>query len=99
MAETTRQAQNDIGTRIQALTLLENKFPIAQITEITSVSKSQVYSYRRTAIKRGYNPEVDKKLLIAYVKDVLYSGKPAKTTKEVGRQLVKVVTKNSTTRQ
>ena len=99
MAETTRQAQNDIGTRIQALTLLENKFPIAQITEITGVSKSQVYSYRRTAIQRGYNPQVDKRLLISYVEDAPRSGRPVKATEEVKKQLVEVVTKNSTTRQ
>jgi hypothetical protein len=59
MAETTRQSRHDVGTLLQALTLLEIKIPMAEIIEITGISKSQINNLCRTAITRGYNPGID----------------------------------------
>ncbi|RFU23613.1 hypothetical protein B7463_g12725, partial [Scytalidium lignicola] len=106
MAESTeidsshsRQTQNDLGTRIQALTLFEKKVPIPEITQLTSVSKSRIYAYCKTAIQRGYDPNVNPRILLKYVEDTLKPGRPVKATDEVKGQVIKVLKKNSTTRQ
>lgn len=99
MAEVTRQSRHDVGTRLQALCLLENKIPITEIISITGISKPSIYSIRKTAIARGYNPQESRKLLIAYVTDAPRSGRPPKATTEVKEQVKQTITKNSTSRQ
>jgi transposase len=94
----TRQLQNNVGTRIQALCLLEFGVHWSQIVEITGVSKASIYRLRATAIARGYKPEEDKRLLIEYVEDAPKSGRPIKATEDVKAEVVKVISKNSTTR-
>ena len=99
MAQRTRQARHDIGTRVQALSLFENKVPIPEITQITGVSQAQIYALRRTAVRRGYDHSQSLKLLLSYVEDAPRSGRPVKATEEVKQQVKEVVTRNSTTRQ
>jgi hypothetical protein len=99
MAQPTRQSRHDIGTRLQALTLLEIKVPIATITEITGISKSSITLLRRNAIARGYDPTKSKRLVLAYVEDASRSGRPTKVAEEVEKKVVTVISKNSTTRQ
>jgi transposase len=99
MAQSTRQSRHDLGTRLQALTLLENKTSVPIITKITGVSKSQVYGLRQQAIARGYNPAESQKLLLAYVEDAPRSGRPIKATEEVKDKVVAIISKNSSTRQ
>jgi len=91
--------QYDLGTRIQALTLLEVATGIPRITELTGMSKSTIYDIRKKAIEQGYNPQVSTKLLLSYVEDAPRSGRPKKATEEVEDLVIKTVTKNSTTRQ
>jgi transposase len=91
--------EHDLGTRLQALTLLEHGVPQATVTTITGISKTQVYALRKAAIQRGYDLVVNKKLFLAYVTDAPRSGRPKKATLEVQEQVAKVVTKNSATRQ
>jgi transposase len=88
----------DVGTRIQALTLLEAATGIRQITEITGFSKSSIYRIKAVAKQRGYNPQVSKVLLLKYVEDAPRSGRPIKATKEVEDIVVSLVSKNSSTR-
>ena len=97
-ANNSRQSQNDIGTRIQALTLLEYGVHWAEIVEITDVSKSAIYRLRTTAKTRGYKPEEDKRILKEYVTDAPRLGRPAKATEDVKQQVVKIISQNSTTR-
>ena len=99
MAQTTRQARHDLGTRLQALTLFEGNVPIPRITEITGISKAQIYSIKKTALQRGYNPRESLKLLLSYVEDAPRSGRPPKVTEAIKQQVREVVTQNSTTRQ
>jgi transposase len=94
----TRQSRNDLGVRIQALCLLELGIPIPEITKITGVARSSIYRIRAIATTRGYQPDEDKKLLIKYVEDEPRSGAPVKATDEVKAEIVKIITKNSTTR-
>ena len=95
----TRQSRHDVGTRLQALCLFKNKVLVPEIKEITGIATSQIYAIRKTAITRGYNPTVSKKLLLSYVEDAPRSGRPPKVTEEIKKQVVEVVMKNSTTRQ
>ncbi|RFU23743.1 hypothetical protein B7463_g12597, partial [Scytalidium lignicola] len=75
-----RQTHNDLGARVQALTLLERKVPLPEITEVTGVSKAQLYRYRKIAFQRGYNPNVSKIIKLEYVEDAPKSGRPRKVT-------------------
>jgi hypothetical protein len=84
---------------LQALCLFENKVSVLKIKEITRIATSQIYAIQKTAITQGYDSTVSKKLLLSYVKDAPRSKRPPKVTEEIKKQVVKVVTKNSTTRQ
>ena len=89
----------DNGTRVQALTLLQKKTPILEIMADTGYSKGAIYEILKKAKQRGYDPEKDKKVLIAYVEDAPRSGRPKKCTPEVEEEVIKIISKNSTTRQ
>jgi transposase len=99
MTERTQQTPHDLGTRVQALTLLEARCPIANITQITGISKASIYRLRKIAVQRGYEPEKDKRILLSYIEDAPRSGRPTKQTDEVKKQVVELVSRNSTTRQ
>ena len=94
-----QQSQHDVGTRLQALALLENDIPVTRIIEITGISKPSIYGFRKTAISRSYNPQESLKLLLEYVTNAPQSGRPIKATEEVKEAVKTIVTKNSTTRQ
>jgi transposase len=89
----------DAGTRIQALTMLQNKTPIAKIIEATGYKERNIYRILKTAKERGYNPDKSKTLYLSYVEDAPRSGRPKKATPEVEEQVIKAISKNSTTRE
>jgi hypothetical protein len=93
----TQQSWHNISTRLQALCLFKNKVPVPEIKEIIRIVTSQIYAIQKTTITQGYNLTVNKKLLLSYVKDAPRSERPLKVTKEIKKQVVKVVTKNSIT--
>ena len=64
---TIQKSQHDVSTRLQALALLEIQVPIAVIIDVTGISKSSIYGFRKTAVSRGYNPQESLKLLLKYV--------------------------------
>jgi hypothetical protein len=88
---------HDDGTRIQALTLQEQNVPHWKIKNITGMDASVVSRLRKKAIQRGWEPEKDMPLLLEHVTDALKSGRPP-LSQEVCDEVLKVVTKNSTTR-
>ncbi|KAH8821830.1 hypothetical protein F5884DRAFT_769175 [Xylogone sp. PMI_703] len=81
-ASKLRQTRHDLGTRVQALALLEASVPQPEITAITGIAKSSLYSLRRNAINRGYDPKVDRRILLKYVVDGPRSGRPRKYPKK-----------------
>jgi uncharacterized protein YerC len=97
-ATTTRQTRHDIGTRLQALCILQMKVAVKEIKEITGISAQSISRIHKTAIERGYNPEKSQKLVLAYVEDMPRSSRPLKATKEVKNKVVETILKNSTTR-
>ena len=55
-------APHDIGTRLQALTLLEHGIPHATVTSITGMSTTAIFALQQRAIERGYDSTISKKL-------------------------------------
>ena len=90
---------HDVGTRLQALTMLETDHKIPEIITATNLSERSIYRLRKVAKERGYNPDVSKKLLLAYVEDAPRIGRPKKATKEVEEMVIRTISKNSTTRE
>ena len=95
----TRKSQHNVNTHLQALALLENNVPVTRIVKITGISKPSIYSFRKTAISHGYNPQESLKLLLEYVINASQSSQPIKATEEVKEAVKTIITKNSTTRQ
>src|SRR5271167_386355 len=61
--------RHDVGTRLQALTLLEYGATVPYIVAVTGVSVSAIYRIRRTAVARGYDPSISKQILLKYIED------------------------------
>lgn len=84
---------HDVGTRLQALCMLEYGLPIAQIIADTGMSSSSVYRLRDNAIKRGYARNEGRKLLLSYVADIERPGRPkVATTEAVAQEVIRIVT-------
>jgi hypothetical protein len=90
--------RHSIGSRVQALSLLEYGVPHHHITTLTEISKTRIYALRDLAIKRGYDPKVSKVIHEYYVTDSPRTGRP-KTSQVVIDLILATVTKNSTTRE
>jgi hypothetical protein len=60
---------HDVGTRPQALCMLEDGCKLADIITDTDISQSSTYRLRQEALKRGYDKDVSRKLLLSYVAD------------------------------
>ena len=89
----------DNGIRIQALTMLQLQVPVSQITEKTGYDKSTISRIQKKARARGYDPSKDTKIYLHYVEDAPRAGRPKKCTPEVEEEVIKIISKNSTTRQ
>lgn len=72
--------KHNVGTRVQALALVEYGIPVDKVTAWTGLSRSTIYELKAKAKERGYNPQIDKTLKIEYVVDAPRSGRPRKVT-------------------
>ena len=70
---------------------------VNEVAQHLKVTRATVYRWRRVAIQRGYNPEVTR-IRLEHVLDAPRSGRPLKVTKDVEDQIIKILSKNSTTR-
>ncbi len=91
--------KNDPGVRIQALCMLENGIPMDKITHDTGYHRRTVFKIQQKARARGFDSSKDSRILLAYVEDAPRSGRPKKTTPEVEEEVIKAISKNSTSRQ
>src|SRR5450432_2774602 len=89
--------RHSIGARIQALTCLELGTPIFQIEAKTSIKKSQIYSLRKKALARGWNPTIST-IIETYHVDDSFRSRRSKISQELIDLIIGIVTKNSTTR-
>ena len=92
------QQPNDAGTRVQALTMLQLKQLIKEITLKTSLNRTIIRRIEKRAWACGYTPETSTKILLAYVEDVPRSGRPKKVTTKVEEKAIEAISKNSTIR-
>jgi transposase len=81
------------------LSLLQTKTPIAEIIKRTGYQERGIYKILKKAKKRGYDPSQSTILYLSYVEDAPRTGRPKKVTSEVEEQVIKAVSKNSTTRE
>ena len=75
------------GVRLQALTMAECGMPFDEITKVTGISRSTIFTLKKKARERGYNPKVSRILKIEYVTDVPKPGRPKKINAEKEAQI------------
>jgi hypothetical protein len=69
-------APNDLGQRLQALTLAEYGVKRKDVALISGISESSISKLCQKARTRGYDPAVSKQLLLEYVDDGKRAGRP-----------------------
>ena len=79
---------HDVGTRVQALALVEYGVPTKLVSELTGISIRSINGLKHTARRRGFDPEKSRVLLIEYVVDAPRSGRPKKITEEKEEEVV-----------
>jgi transposase len=72
---------------------------MAQIVKDTGYIERTIYGIQKKAKDRGYNPSKDTKILLHYVEDAPRVGRPKKATPELEEEVIKTISKNSTTRE
>jgi hypothetical protein len=87
----------DNGTRVQALTMLQLNRPVSEITH-TGYNKRTISRIQKKAKEREYKLEKDPKIPLAYVEDTPRASRPKRATPEVEQEVIKTISKNSTTR-
>ena len=80
-----------VGERIQVLSLAEEGYSYAHITEITGMSKSHITHLHQRAQERGFNPEVSKQLKDEYVQEAPKSGCPRLLDEEQEKKILEIV--------
>ena len=83
-----------IGARVQALSRLEAKVHIDQVSELSGISKKHIYRLRKLAKERGYDPTSSSIIHEKYVADRPCSGRPKKITEELEKEIIAAVRKN-----
>ncbi|KAH9209892.1 hypothetical protein DL95DRAFT_413469 [Leptodontidium sp. 2 PMI_412] len=77
--------------------MLDDRAPVSKITIITGIGKSRVYSLAVTGRERGWKENYNIIVETWHVTNAPRSGRPQVSIEAIGAVL-KVVTKNSTTR-
>ena len=90
---------HDVGTRLQALALVEHGVQPKDVEKKTGISVSQISRLRKKARERGFQPEQSSVLRLELVIDAPRSGRPPKLTPDVEAQIVAQVTKNRFNRE
>jgi len=89
----------DIGVRVQALSLFEYGVSAKEIEKWMGVSISSLKRWKRVSRQRGFDPQVSSHILAQYVTDVPRSGRPSALHDEAQKTIIKLLEKNSSTRQ
>lgn len=83
---------HDVGVRIQCLALLQHGVSVEEVSRKLKVTKGSIYRFRRVAVQRGFNAEVDIRILLKYCIDAPRSGRPSKQTEAMKSQIIEKVT-------
>jgi hypothetical protein len=76
------------------LSLLDAKIHIDRVSELSGISRKQIYYLRKQAKKQDYNPIISSVICKEYVTDKPHSGRPKKITKELKQEILEDVGKN-----
>jgi hypothetical protein len=91
---------HELAVRIQALTLLFfTQMSKALICRLTGISERSLTRLRESAIKRGFNPDHDSRILAEYVEDAPRSGRPKQISAEQEQLVLDLVTRDIAGRQ
>jgi hypothetical protein len=78
------QSRNfDVGTRLQALTLVEHDIAAKIVQAVTEVTTRTISELKRKARSRGYDSKISRVLKLEYVTDASRSGRLSKVTPAV----------------
>lgn len=83
-----------LAQKIQALTLLAEGFAPAVVHQRTGIPPRTANRIRETATKRGFCPDIDPRILEAYVIDGKRPGRPKTVTEKVEAGLLASVREN-----
>ena len=70
----TPRPHHPTALRVQVLTLLTEGFHLDRVSEITTISPRTLQYIRKKVKDRGYNPEIDRRILEEYVVDGQHTG-------------------------
>jgi hypothetical protein len=59
--------EHSIGTRIRALTMLNDKVPMARIIKVIGIGRSRIYTLAANARERGWKQDTDMIVEVEYV--------------------------------
>ncbi len=66
---TQSQLLDQVGTRIQGLTLWTSGMTLHEVMKITGLTSVALYKIRKRAIDWGFDPKIDSNILASYVQD------------------------------
>jgi hypothetical protein len=75
------------------------KYPDVEKTRTTGISRSAINQIYKTALERGYNPEVYQTILNSYIEDAPTLGTLVKVMPAVEEPIIATISKNSSTRE
>ena len=79
--------------------MLNSSVQIDHIASWLGPTKATIYRWQRVAKERGFDPKQSAWILAQYVTDKARSERPTVLTDQVQEAILKIITKNSTTRQ
>jgi hypothetical protein len=59
--------EHSIGTQIRALTILNNKVPMARIIKVIGIGRSRIYTLVANARERGWKQDIDMIIEVEHV--------------------------------
>jgi hypothetical protein len=84
-----------VTVRVQAVALVMlAKIPISVVSQLTGMAESTIYYLIKNAKQRGYNPDVDPRILERYVVDSHRSGRPKEISQDTKQSIIESVTKD-----
>ena len=89
-----RGSYHPVGVRVQAVALMAQDFDIQRVEAITGMSSWTIKRWVKKAKERGFNPEIDQRILTEYVEDEPRSGRPKEVTQSIEESIISSVKKD-----
>ena len=89
--------EHTTGARIRAITMMDDGVPMTRVIKVTGISRSRCFELHARARERGWIEKTEMVLEVPHVANAPRSGRPVIPDEAIAC-ILKVVTKNSTTR-